>query len=674
MTDGWDYEDDIDNIDNIDDDDNKADGWGDDDFFFQEDDEEEINEKSPINNTPHEVGNQPTNHEADGWGDDLDDLDRLEKEPVSSSSSLRHDIQLYWEHLEYLKSSLNAVLQSEYNTPEKAQELILYYSQRPALKDYTIHKELTRMNYTLVTEEGDMVEDPEGMAAILQQDPTLVAHCANQSLLADLLQVCTGPDLLIRPQFLASAIADHVQFRLDLAAAVVQVCATFTVSLPTDQGRWPLASVQVQVVFGCQEPQPFVEYHIRSIQKNTTNEMEACIRFLSSHMDDLQDHHVTLPHQPPTAINFRDIFLQQSQAVWAQSATGLQSAWKDMDSVTGLSQKLPRFLPNEVLLEAAAASEQQQQVQRPTSILGGFVRTGLTKLAQSVALPEEDPSLYTDVMMRPPVPIPPPNSSNPLHRLTEGSQHDRQTSFSGSNPLDRLTHGSQHARQASSGSNLLDRLTTQVPSNQASSQVRVNPLDRLTQGQPNANSVASNPSSNVRANPLDRLTQGKQDFDGASSGAPINPLDRLTKSHQDTRPISASANPLDRLTQLQSQQSPSYPSTVSTNPLDRLTQMHSKPFAESTATASSVLRNDNVMDKQNDYEDEDVVEDGWDDVDDLDLDDDELDTNPATVTSGTPLTDKLPPGYKYNPEDDIIPTRRRWIDPDPGIRIPRPVR
>ncbi|GAX14843.1 hypothetical protein FisN_29Lh051 [Fistulifera solaris] len=663
MTDGWDDDDDI----HLDDDSN-VNGWGDDDFFFQEE-EEEVNAASPIQD------NQPTKNN-DGWGDDLDNLDEMEEDPVSDYS-LKHKIKQHWEQLEHLKASLNAILQSEYNTPDKAQELIHYYSQRPALRDYTIHKELPRMQYTLIKEDGDVVEDLEEMAALLQHDPTLISHCANQSLLADLLQVCTGPDLLIRPQFLASAVADHVQFRLDLAAAVVQVFATLTVSLPTEQGRWSLATVQVQVVFGCHAQQPFVEYHIRSIQRNsTTNELEACVRFLSSHMEDLQDHSVA-PEQPPSGNHFRDLFLQQSQAVWAQSATGLRSAWKDMDSVTGLSQKLPRFLPNDVLLEATAESEQQQQVQqvqRPSSILGGFVRTGLTKLAQSVALPDEDPSLYTDVMMLPPVPIPPPNSSNSLHRLTEGSQHARQTSFSGSNPLDRLTHGSQHARQASLGSNLLDRLTTQVISNQVSSQVRVHPLDRLTQGQPNANFVASNPSSNVRANPLDRLTQGKQDFDSASSGAPINPLDRRTKSHQDTRPISASAHPLDRLTQLQSQQFPSYLSTVATNPLDRLTPMHSKPFAESTATASSVLRNDDVMDRQNDHEDEDVVEDGWDDVDDLDLEDDELDKNPATVTRGTPLADKLPPGYKYNPEDDIIPTRRRWIDPDPGIRIPRPVR
>jgi hypothetical protein len=600
MTDGWDDDDDNLNLE-----DSNVDGWGDDDFFFPEDEEEVNVDAPPIQDT------QLTNN--DGWGDDLDSLDGLEEESVPSSRSLRNEIQQYWEQLEHLQSSLNAVLQSEYNTPEKAQELFHYYSQRPALREYTIHKELPRMQYTLITADGDVVEDLETMAALLQHDPTLVAHCANQSLLADLLQVCTGPDLLIRPQYLASAVADHVQFRLDLAAAVVQVFATLNVSLPTEQGRWPLATVQVQVVFGChaQQQQPFVEYHIRSIQRNPTpNELQACVRFLSSHLEDLQDTPPQLDLPPTTNSgnnNFRDLFLQQSQAVWAQSATGLQSAWKEMDTVTGLSQKLPRFLPDDVLLEAAAASEHQQQqpVQRPSSILGGFVRTGLTKLAQSVALPDEDPSLYTDVPMR----IPPPN---PLDRLTHGPPH----ASSSSNPLDRLTHGSQHARHASSG-NPLDRLT-QMPSNPApSSQIRVNPLNRLTHGQ----------------------------FDGTSSSAPIN------------------SNPLDRLTQLHNQQS----HTVPINPLDRL--IHQKPSADSTV--SSVLRNDEPNIESDKDKGEVLEENGWDDVDDLDLDDDEMDPN-HQVTKST--ADKLPPGYKYNPEDDIIPTRRRWIDPDPGIRIPRPVR
>ncbi|GAX21616.1 hypothetical protein FisN_29Hh051 [Fistulifera solaris] len=631
MTDGWDDDDDNLNLE-----DSNVDGWGDDDFFFPED-EEEVNVDAP----PIQGDTQLTNN--DGWGDDLDSLDGLEEESVPSSRSLRNEIQQYWEQLEHLQSSLNAVLESEYNTPEKAQELFHYYSQRPALREYTIHKELPRMQYTLITADGDVVEDLETMAALLQHDPTLVAHCANQSLLADLLQVCTGPDLLVRPQYLASAVADHVQFRLDLAAAVVQVLAFLTVSLPTEQGRWSLATVQVQVVFGChaQQQQPFVEYHIRSIQRNSTpNELQACVRFLSSHLEDLQDTppQLDLPPTTNSGNNFRDLFLQQSQAVWAQSATGLRSAWKDMDTVTGLSQKLPRFLPDDVLLEAAAASEHQQQqpVQRPSSILEGFVRSGLTKLAQSVALPDEDPSLYTDVPVRIPPPNPrwthgpphPSSAGNPLYRLAQGSQHARQPS-SDNNPLDRLTHGSQHSRHASSGSNPLDRIT-QMPSNPVSSQVRVNPLDRLTQGH----------------------------FDGPSSGASINPLERFTKGHAD--PTSAKFNPLDRLTQLQNQ--PPLTHTALANPLDRLTQIHSKPSIESTA--SSVIRN-GESDKD---EEDDVVEYGWDDVDDLDLDDNEMDTNQV------PLADKLPPGYKYNPEDDIIPTRRRWIDPDPGIRIPRPVR
>jgi len=94
----------------------------------------------------------------------------------------------------------------------------------------------------------------------------------------------------------------------------------------------------------------------------------------------------------------------------AEAAAGMKSAWRDIEAATGFGnklRKLPAFLPDAAVLEAAEAEEhrsriantakrQQQPEHRPSSILGGFVRTGLSKLAKSVALPDEDPALYEE--------------------------------------------------------------------------------------------------------------------------------------------------------------------------------------------------------------------------------------------------------------------------------------
>jgi hypothetical protein len=122
--------------------------------------------------------------------------------------------------------------------------------------------------------------------------------------------------------------------------------------------------------------------------------------------------------------NFRDVFLQ-SQNMAAEAAAGMKSAWRDIDAATGFGNKLrqlPAFLPDAAVLEAAEAEEhltrvantakrqQQQSEHRPTSILGGFVRTGLTRLAQSVALPDEDPELYKEWKERSAPPPPGPDA------------------------------------------------------------------------------------------------------------------------------------------------------------------------------------------------------------------------------------------------------------------------
>ena len=202
----------------------------------------------------------------------------------------RQELTHYLETLPAHAQSITAVLQAEYNTPAKAFELQQYYQERPQLLQYTVEKELARMDYTLITPAGDIVTDKTeiaqhfhhhvGAASSSQVDAILTPRCANQSLLADIVQVLTGPDRLVRPQYLSAAVASQCKLRVDLAQHVVEIVAALDLSLPsssssgtrTNAARWKIAELAVVVVFVCppviQQPQgnhnsrihePFVE-------------------------------------------------------------------------------------------------------------------------------------------------------------------------------------------------------------------------------------------------------------------------------------------------------------------------------------------------------------------------------------------------------------------------------
>jgi hypothetical protein len=180
-------------------------------------------------------------------------------------------------------------LAEEYNTVEKAVVLnaILYWSTGL----YTIEKEVARMNYTVVyrrnvadtTTSTNLNGDDDGRTAVRHLlvsaaadataeydndvDNTAIAictRCANQSLLADLLQALTGDDRMIRLQYMATAIAIACRFHVDLDAAVVQAMAALRVSLPIPHMRWEVADLQVLVV--CEPGQPAVTFRVADVR------------------------------------------------------------------------------------------------------------------------------------------------------------------------------------------------------------------------------------------------------------------------------------------------------------------------------------------------------------------------------------------------------------------------
>ena len=244
MSEGWDDDEDLglDQIDSMEEEKNAGGkdvedllnegGWADDD---DDDDDLNINldeqrQRNHNENTENAFAiadkheHQPSNHNsAGGWeeddelfGDDEEDQDDIEQSTGTSSHVFNatphfpnrlQELQEYVESLNRILTSINAVLEYEYNTPEKAHELLHYYSARPGLAAYTRTKELPRMNYQVVLPNGRVETSKEQIAQHHLPDTSLMARCANQSLLADLIHVLTGPDLVVRPQFLAICVA-----------------------------------------------------------------------------------------------------------------------------------------------------------------------------------------------------------------------------------------------------------------------------------------------------------------------------------------------------------------------------------------------------------------------------------------------------------------------------------
>lgn len=581
------------------------DGWGDDDDLndLELDDNVGVGEeKPPAKMTLTATASTPV---VDGWGDDDEDFFGEEKDedvagqddgqsipaPSRLDSRLYGDIEAYILSLNHIGPSANALLDAEYNNCEKAAELCAYYAERPGLTAYTIEKELARMEYELILQPTSPrpITDKNEVARWLSQDRSLLSRCANQSILADLLQVLSAPDCLIRPQFMATAIAEACRFRIDMVRSLVQVQALLGLCLPTETGRWRVAEISVQVSFVPNPHQPWIEFRLESILPQTgprdpswrTN-LESVTEIVSM-MHPEENEEMMHPMAGP---NFRDTFLQQSQNLLQTSAVGMHSAWKEFDSVTGLTTKLnrlPGFLPNDMIREADEHHNMETAPkQRPSSILGGFVRSGLTRLAQKVALPDEDPSLYQE--WQPNV----PHNQGPVapqlyNRPTEPSRDHHEA------PQSSLAaSGAAHDQH------------TQSPKE----------VDRPT--------AASGSQHQMHSNPVLYM--------------PESP------------PQSKAAH--DQI---------SFPSTRDTeNDLSRF-----------------------------DEPSDNVVGDGWDDED---LDEDLIETttthattmeSPATEKTAKRQVDPFTPAasaeeveasWVFDPVTDIMPTRKRWVNPRPGRR------
>jgi hypothetical protein len=583
-----------------------SEGWGDDDdddLFSDESESKSVETSAAFSGAEASNDADEQVEVSDGWDDDADLIfDNVEEpepiigtatrlpppplKPAPPPSPLYTALEDYLLQLPRLESSINAVLEYECNTLEKANELVQYYSERPGLAEYTIKKELPRMEYALI-QGPKVVTDKKEIAHCLHQDSSsqqsLVSRCANQSLLADLLQVFTGSDLLVRPQYMAAAVAQSCRFRVDPSQSLVQVQAQLDLCLPTEHGRWKVAELLVRIDFCSQPLRPFCKYQLDAIRPAVypndpawTRQLHGVVEMLG-HLD-LEEHdNVAMEN------NFRDVFLQQSQSLFQNSAVGIKSAWQEIDTVAGFSNKLgrlPRFDDVMQAAEQAAESESTSLAQeRPTSILGDF----FGKLAKSVALPDEDPSMYQEWQ----APTPAASPAQPV-------------------------------------------LYSRSPAPSA---------PRLY----NKNTPSPQPPP----------PQRPQFYNKTTPPPPVRPAVQVPKLYNETPGRPPRGPPL----------APPPPS---------------QPPA--TPTGISALSHGKSPPAPLEYE----VEDGWDD--DLDLDDDDDDESVSTpvpspikphATEQQPVPVKLAPppidntdndDWVYNPANDIIPTRKRWVNPRPGSR------
>jgi hypothetical protein len=144
-------------------------------------------------------------------------------------------------------------------TTKSAKEFLAYCESQPELKELTVTKELTRMNYTLYTPEGTKITDPQEIAHFIQTESPemanrheLVYRAANQTIFADMITSLTSFDGLIRPQLSAGTFVDDSSIVIDLASDHPHVRAEcfLNICIPDGiNGKLGMAGAIAEIVF-----------------------------------------------------------------------------------------------------------------------------------------------------------------------------------------------------------------------------------------------------------------------------------------------------------------------------------------------------------------------------------------------------------------------------------------
>jgi len=256
-----------------------------------------------------------------------------------------------------------------------AQELRSYYLSRPNLFSYTFNTELHRMQYTVKEGRSRPITDVKTIKKkYSNREECKIWRAANQSLVADAIYILTGNENAIRPQYLASAIADQCHFHVDTRNNTVFCECHLIISLTTPSFRLQIASLQLEIYFvlGSEEDDIPPELVIQAV--DITPSPISGDKFLSVAKilarDALASDKLDEIDEVSETGSFRDALLVSSMFV-NRAMHGANNAWRQVDSVTNVKEKTLKLfsglLPSTELLKSLEQEHHDYMESLPSS-------------------------------------------------------------------------------------------------------------------------------------------------------------------------------------------------------------------------------------------------------------------------------------------------------------------
>ena len=236
------------------------------------------------------------------------------------------------------------------------------------------------MDYLVITPNDQYIDKDEIQLYVEttsdQRDATedLLWRASNQSLLADLIAALTGDDRLIRQSMMITAVADSCKFELNVAAGGgsnrgVAVMSDLVLSIPFSDGEGPhnsrleLGKVKARVLFVPELQQ--LEYAIVHATSLISLDDERLRTAAASLERDLAELGIggdlaQGPHVDRLSRTAHDNLRDQFLATVSTGASGLSSAFRELDAVTNVSGKLgwlKNAMPSLPTAEAIAQAE-----------------------------------------------------------------------------------------------------------------------------------------------------------------------------------------------------------------------------------------------------------------------------------------------------------------------------
>ena len=234
------------------------------------------------------------------------------------------------------------------------------------------------MDYLVITDHDQHIDKDEIQLYVEttsdQRDATedLLWRASNQSLLADLIAALTGDDRLIRQSMMITAVADSCKFELNLADGGgsnrgVAVMSDLVLSIPFSQGEGPhnsrleLGKVKARVLFVPEMQQlAYSIVHATSLISPDDERLRTAAASLERDLTELGIIGDSVPHVDQLSRTSHDDLRDQFLATISTGASGLSSAFRELDCVANVSGKLgwlKNAMPSLPTAEAIAQSE-----------------------------------------------------------------------------------------------------------------------------------------------------------------------------------------------------------------------------------------------------------------------------------------------------------------------------